>query len=289
MDPVTIAALIAGGTGLLSSIGNWISDRKTNNQNLDYAKQTTQQQWERDDTSYQRSVTDAVAAGFSPLAVLDGGLLGNSSAIGYQGQAPQFDINSVLNAVMSAGSQLSTNLENARQSQREIQKINTEYQNNLNFALKELENDKEKISYEMEESLELLKKTNEENLKQEEKLRILRQIDELGVIGTQKYDDPKTASMMYTAWCDEFSDYCEAYKQQTQTKTELDKESLKGGLATTQANLELQTQITQSNTTGMSFSEYMESFFLENPMPLNSDGSIPYYSSTNSTNNRHGK
>lgn len=85
-----------------------------NSQNLDYARSMTQAQWERDDNAHQREVADLQAAGLSPLASLQGSA--NGAVVGYEGQAPvarqqeaypykmqapQFDANGVINAMLA--------------------------------------------------------------------------------------------------------------------------------------------------------------------------------------------
>ena len=100
---------VLGLFGLGNSAKNRESEEKINQSNLDYAKAMTEKQWERDDNAYQRSVADAQKAGFSPLAVLDGGMSGNSGAMAYQGQAPQFDLTSMLSSISAMSNKLQEN------------------------------------------------------------------------------------------------------------------------------------------------------------------------------------
>lgn len=74
------AALIASGAGLIGSAIGASSQSSANRQNMemfnrqmDYTEQTQREAWRRDDTSLQRSVADAQAAGLSPLAALNAG------------------------------------------------------------------------------------------------------------------------------------------------------------------------------------------------------------------------
>lgn len=87
---------------------NLANQRYINQQNLDYMRSMTQAQWERDDNAFQRQVKDLEAAGLSPLAISGAGS-GNSTPVTspnleaaqqfpYETRAPQFDINSVINA-----------------------------------------------------------------------------------------------------------------------------------------------------------------------------------------------
>lgn len=101
---------ILGGIGTLgTNIVNWFSKKSTNDtnkeinkQNLDYNAAQTQAQWERDDNAHQREVADLKAAGLSPLASTNGA--NTSSALGAPNpiamEAPQVDINSIINAAL---------------------------------------------------------------------------------------------------------------------------------------------------------------------------------------------
>lgn len=81
------------------------SNEDINEKNLEYNSYMTQQQWERDDNAHQREVADLQAAGLSPLANTAGSqvtsALGAPSAIPMQ--APQVDVNSLVQSVMQAG------------------------------------------------------------------------------------------------------------------------------------------------------------------------------------------
>lgn len=128
------AALVTAGASLIGGIANAVmqedtnsrnmrfqedinrrnvaSQERINQQNLDFQRSMTQAQWERDDNAYQRQVSDLEKAGLSPLAATAGGAP-NSSVVSSPAlnapqqfpshfQAPQFDINSVINSVFRA-------------------------------------------------------------------------------------------------------------------------------------------------------------------------------------------
>lgn len=89
------AANFVGGT--VGSLLNY----KSSKDNLDYQKALQQQLFDREDTSYQRTVADAQKAGLSPLAVL-----GNTDSAGSvvqtsapQFNTPQFDMATIVDAI----------------------------------------------------------------------------------------------------------------------------------------------------------------------------------------------
>lgn len=78
-----IPALIGAGVALGSMAVNAYSQYKTNKanesaqqSNLDYQKSVQQTTWNREDTAYQRAVSDAQKSGLSPLAVSGGSTSG---------------------------------------------------------------------------------------------------------------------------------------------------------------------------------------------------------------------
>ena len=108
---VILSALVSAAA---AGIGNAVNSKKTsetnktnkdiNQSNLDYNAAMTQQQWERDDTMYQRQVSDLEKAGLSPLAATGG--YQNSSALGAPSpiamQAPQVDVNSLIQSIQGS-------------------------------------------------------------------------------------------------------------------------------------------------------------------------------------------
>lgn len=101
-----IAAAVIGGVISYNATKNINqTNQNINQKNLDYNAALTQQSWERDDTAHQREVADLQAAGLSPLAAT-GGLhvtspLGAPAPIAMQ--APQFDVNSLVQGILGAG------------------------------------------------------------------------------------------------------------------------------------------------------------------------------------------
>lgn len=98
---LALGSLIAGLISGAASLYNTYSQKKTNDENRDYADTQTTAQWERDDTSFQRQVADAKAAGLSPLAVT--GYAPSSSPVTAMAQAPQMDLSQMIGALGQAG------------------------------------------------------------------------------------------------------------------------------------------------------------------------------------------
>lgn len=75
-------------------------NREMFNEQMDYTKAVQQETWNREDTSYQRTVADAQAAGLSPLAALQGGTNGAGQVVS-QPSAPQMQAAQMHAAVMN--------------------------------------------------------------------------------------------------------------------------------------------------------------------------------------------
>ena len=102
----SIAAALVGGLISYSATKKTNeSNQQINQQNLDYNAALTQQSWERDDTAHQREVADLQSAGLSPLASTGG--LNVSSPLSAPNpiamQAPQVDVNSLVQGILGAG------------------------------------------------------------------------------------------------------------------------------------------------------------------------------------------
>lgn len=114
-----------------------------NERNLDYTASQTQAAWERDDTYYQRSVADAQAAGLSPLAI--NGAMPNSSPLSSPSpiamQAPQFDINSLIQSMTTASQISETKRHNIKEEElRADEIVNTSKELKLKAQRLELDN-----------------------------------------------------------------------------------------------------------------------------------------------------
>lgn len=98
-----IGTLVGIGASIYSTTKTNELNQNINQQNLDFQASQTQQAWERDDNAHQREVADLQKAGLSPLASTNG--LSVSSPLGAASpiamQAPQVDINSLINGAMS--------------------------------------------------------------------------------------------------------------------------------------------------------------------------------------------
>ena len=104
--PLVVGGLIGAGASLLGQGINFFSQKKTNdanvsaqNANLDYQKAVQQQTWQREDTAWQRAISDIQKTGMSPLALSGGagaGQVVSTSAV--QSSAPQIDAGAIANS-----------------------------------------------------------------------------------------------------------------------------------------------------------------------------------------------
>lgn len=257
---------ILGLFGLGNSAENRKLQEKMNQINLDYAKAMTEKQWERDDTTYQRSVADAIAAGFSPLAVLDGGLSPNGSPLGYQGQAPQFDINGVLNAALAASSKLQESSENEKNRQAEYKKIQDTFNNEVELLTKTYDNLETQAQKDFVRQIELLEETNKMNHETDKYKETIREAEQLGAIILTPSSDYNLVKKENQKTMNAYNEYMRNYKNQT-TKT-ADSETATAGIGTGKlpgANVE-GSITTNSETTSqaITYAEYAQSFWSDN-------------------------
>lgn len=106
LNPYVAGSLALGGFGLGSSLLNAATSSYWANKNLsfqnrqfDYQKQLNALQMEREDSAFQRAVSDARAAGLSPLAVSSGAVTGDLSSTQLSGvgnNAGQIDLSSAV-------------------------------------------------------------------------------------------------------------------------------------------------------------------------------------------------
>lgn len=271
---------IGGLFGLGSAGLNMASQAKTNIMNLDYAKAMTEKQWERDDETYQRSVADAQKAGFSPLAVLDGGLSPNGSPLAFQGQAPQLDINGILNSLNSMSTKLHETFENRNKSQQELMKINQEYQNALNLAEHTSALAKDEESWKVTESIRYLQANEESSKRLNEQKENLERLTNLGVITTERMDSINDAIESYKDWQNSFAIASDDYMTRVLQSSESDSETATGSLglkdiANSSGSITTASKSVLTESQAKAYNDYMKAWFIKNPMPLCPDGSIP--------------
>lgn len=179
------SSLLSGIGNLIGSIFNYNSQKENNSMNYRIHKEDqefqaaqTQAAWERDDTAHQREVADLEAAGLSPLANTTGNPvtspLGSASPIAMQ--APQFDINSVINSMLK-----NKQLDEDKRHNMKIEEYRADELENQAKELKikadqvEIENKKLGEEFRHNASLELLQAEAQNELvrhnKEEESLR----------------------------------------------------------------------------------------------------------------------
>lgn len=192
-------ALLAGGllTALATVIGvgvNAYSQHKTNEANmqinqeqLDYAKSTTQEQWERDDTAHQREVADLEKAGLSPLANTSGAQVTSANMptnpLAYQ--APQLDLNSLV--------QVASTLTNAKLRSDELEEDKRHNMNIEKARDTELANQAKQLENEAE-NLRIENKKVEENIKIQAKLANIESQRVAEIIRSNKKSEELTLS-----------------------------------------------------------------------------------------------
>lgn len=114
MDPITSAALISGGAGLLGSVGNWFSQSLTNNSQRDINQRMYDQQrrdalsdWERTNAynSPVQQMQRLREAGLNPNLVYGSGaqntaaMVRSTNQASYSPIAPKIDVSPVQNSI----------------------------------------------------------------------------------------------------------------------------------------------------------------------------------------------
>lgn len=256
---------ILGLFGLGNSAWNRKSQEDMNKANLDYAKAMTEKQWERDDNTYQRSVADATAAGFSPLAVLDGGLSPNGSPVGYQGQAPQFDINSVMNAVLSATNKIQESSENEKARIHDYRTIHQNYINEVDILNRQASNLENQSQRDFVRNLDLSVQMAKNNFETDQYRESVREAEELGAIHLVTSTDKKEIEEKNKATMKAFVEYMEGYENKTTQSSEGVSGTASGTIGNdfvgkAEASVSAQTQDTTTSQS-ITYTEYAQGFW----------------------------
>lgn len=180
-----IAAAVAGGVeGILGSILNYQGVKATNKANkeinteqLDFTRSMTQAQWERDDTMHQREVADLKAAGLSPLAALGGEMNtpAQSAPSMIAQQAPQFDMNALVQSTLAASQLAETTRHNKATEEYNSGKLENETRE-LELRAQSLEIENKKVEETIKQNARLIKLQNDEL---DEKIRATKKGEEL--------------------------------------------------------------------------------------------------------------
>lgn len=257
-----IPSLIALG----SSIFNTTSQKKQNETNLDYAKAMTEKQWERDDNSYQRAVADATSAGFSPLAVLDGGLSPNGSPVGYSGIAPQFDINGMLNMLSNMNNNQFTSNEANKTREHENQKIKQEFDNEvsiLNATYEKLETQEQRNFV---RSLDLLSQTNKMNYESDKYKETIREAEQLGAVQLIVSSDYNEVLKQNNITMSDYDSWMSKYKNVTTSSGDTETVNASAGTGKLPGvNVNAGGTVTSNTTTqSITYEQYAEKFWSNN-------------------------
>lgn len=186
-------------------------NQEINQSQLDYQFAIQQQEWERNDTQYQRQVADLQAAGLSPLAATSG--YGSGTTLGapaqhsmqapiaeaFQAIAPQFDGNSLVQSILRSNELGETRRHNIKAETQKTNELTLESEKILNAA-KALELEDKKLQNQINQfalSLDLQSKQYDEmvrlnnaNISQKERdvkvKEIQRESEELAIFLKQK-------------------------------------------------------------------------------------------------------
>ena len=247
---------VLGLFGLGNSAKNRESEEKINQSNLDYAKAMTEKQWERDDNAYQRSVADAQKAGFSPLAVLDGGMSGNSGAMAYQGQAPQFDLTSMLSSISAMSNKLQENHMQEKMTKDEIKKINEQFKNEVEILEKTATQTETQAEKDFVRSLKLLEESNRFNMETNQYQDTVKQAEELGALNFAYSSDMSKVQKENAQTIDDFMIYMSKYENTT--KESSDKEKAGASMPGVEANIELEDK---TSTKSLEYLQYAQQYW----------------------------
>lgn len=116
---------------LVGNILNYKATKETNQANLEYAKWASQEQWARDDRAIQTQVNDAIKAGLSPLAVVNGGGATVTQAMPYNAQSPNFNFSDAISTLVSWAKQNETTRHNKAQEEQAKEELQEQIRNNI--------------------------------------------------------------------------------------------------------------------------------------------------------------
>lgn len=228
MSIATFLSMFNAGSTLFNNLLNQAFVNENNEKNQDFIKQMTQAQWERDDNAHQREVADLAKAGLSPLAST-GGL---STSTPYQGnvnetakyQAPQLDVNSIMNAKLEQDRQAQEKYEfeinnNQRNKEYTLRKeeLDTKVQE-LNIEDKKVEN--QLLSINNQYNLESRKLDIEEQQFASEMAykKISTQFPK-GIVNPEFIEDEKEFQLKNQQWYDEFNTFLNSLQNESETKS----------------------------------------------------------------------
>lgn len=209
------------------------ANQEINQSQLDYQMAVQQQEWERNDTQYQRQVADLQAAGLSPLAATSG--YGSGTTLGapsqnsmqapfaeaFQAIAPQLDGNALVQSILRSGELGETRRHNVKVENQKTEELSQESEKILNAA-KSLELEDKKVQNQVNQfalTLDLqtkqyneLVRLNNENISQKERdikiKEIQRESEELVAFLKQKTGQEN----LPITWCHNDEQYYRALR-----------------------------------------------------------------------------
>lgn len=225
--------------GLIGNIFNYSSTQETNKQNReihksdqDFQAAQTQAAWERDDTAHQREVADLEAAGLSPLANTTGSPvtspLGSASPIAMQ--APQVDVNSIINSMLQNKKLDEDKRHNLKIEEYRADEIEQEWKN-LELEADKIELDNEKLQEEFRHNTaletlgvknynELIRHNQEEESLRQQEINI-KEYNEKQAALIEEMNRVTQGRQIEPHWCDSLADLQEYEEQRLQARKEL--------------------------------------------------------------------
>lgn len=225
--------------GLIGNIFNYSSTQETNKQNReihksdqDFQAAQTQAAWERDDTAHQREVADLEAAGLSPLANTTGSPvtapLGSASPIAMQ--APQIDINSIINSMLQNKKLDEESRHNKKIEEYRADEIEQEWKN-LEQEAEKIQLDNERLQEEFRHNTaletlgvknynELVRHNQEEESKRQQEINI-KEYNEKQAALIEEMNRVTQGRQIEPHWCDSLADLQEYEEQRLQARKEL--------------------------------------------------------------------
>ena len=266
------------------------TNKEINDSQLDYQKEMTLKQWERDDTAHQREVADLEAAGLSPLASTTGSANGNplSAPSPIAMQAPQIDTSAFINSMLQMSQLQETKRHNlVQEGQKDVDQTIQMDELALEVEKLNLENKKveETIKYNysmLNQMTKQLTETKEHN-RNEEELKKLAYMSENywneinkqtgGNIPYKDYYDVKEYESAMQVWTTQFQQFITTELAATSSSSSSSSSASAGGgasVAGTGGNISVTSSSGEGQSSNISQKQeaLMKKWYASHPMPV---------------------